>query len=94
MDKRKMIIETSVDGKTWARQGISVNGGFKKRYAIETSNDHGSSWTLRGGFIEGEPSRFGDLMSPEVAIKEAESYKDHFKKGKPDSWKVRLIIEI
>lgn len=66
----------------------------KNKYTIETSNNYGLSWIMKGGFEEGQPSRFNEPMSQEVAIKEAQSYKEHFKKGKSPSWLVRVTIEI
>lgn len=61
----------------------------KKKYSIQISND-GVSWTQKGGFEEGQASRWGDPMDPETMLKEAQGYRAHMVKYKH----VRVIIEL
>lgn len=63
-------------------------------YFIEDSYDDGKTWKRKAVFHEGDPSRFDEPFSSETALKEAQAYKDYFKKGRTDQWKVRVIIEI
>lgn len=75
-----------------------------KRYKLETSPD-GDKWTLRAAWNEGDPSRFGQTFSPEVALTEARAFKDAWlpqSRAYSDDVKsyirerkfVRIIIEI
>lgn len=66
----------------------------KSEYRIESSQD-GIKWRYEGGFIDGDASRFGMEMRPELAIKEAESFKAFWDSKNPGSKRfIRLIVDI
>lgn len=48
-----------------------------KKYSLETSHD-GKTWKHRAGFEEGQDSRFGQPMSPEIMLKEGRSFIEYW----------------
>lgn len=75
-----------------------------KEYRLETSAD-GKEWKLRGKWREGDPSRFGPPMSPEIMILEGKSFIDAWvdrhrsydgdvRSAMGDRKHVRIIIEL
>lgn len=73
-------------------------------YRLETSSDK-KKWTLRGKWREGDPSRFGPPMSPDILMLEARhfidswvpqnrSYDDEVRKAIGERKYVRVIIEL
>lgn len=73
-------------------------------YSLETSPDK-VKWTKRAAWREGDPSRFGPPMSPDIMILEAKSFIDAWrarhqgydsdvKDAIHDRKYVRIIIEL
>lgn len=68
-------------------------------YKIQTTKD-GVSWQTKATFQQGQPSRFGEPFSIEIAKKELESFRhtwhksDNWISDQKDFFKERLVIEI
>ena len=77
---------------------------MKRQYILETSAD-GKKWTHRATFREGDESRFGKPFNDEIALREANAFKEYWKplhqgydesvfRAINDRKYIRLIIEI
>lgn len=60
-------------------------------YILETNIGSTDKWKHVASFKEGDVSRFGKPFSAEIAVKEAESYRDYWKLAK-GSVRISIIV--